>query len=115
MLDFPAVVAAQEPLTVAVHEQDGRTVLTASGEVDLLTAATLERPLEDALTAREPLLLDLSGVSFIDSTGLRLLLEARNRAARPGAGGLALRLGDGGRVRRLLDLTGVLGLFTLEG
>ncbi len=114
MLDSPARVAAPAPLIVTVHTDGPRTQVRAAGEIDLLTVAELETPLTAAIEAGDAVLLDLSQVEFIDSTGLRLLLESRNHAAPPHGGGLALRLGGRTHVRRLLDLTGVLHLFDLE-
>ena len=46
--------------------------------------------------------LDLGGVTFIDSTGIRLVLWAANRSRENGA---RLRIDCGGAVRRLLELT----------
>ena len=115
MLDFAPAVAVPQPLIVTVHTDGPRTLVRASGEIDLLSVGELEAPLTTALEAGDEIELDLSRIDFIDSTGLRLLLESRNHAHRPGAGPLTLRLGDGVHVRRLLDLTGVLHLFDLVG
>ena len=50
------------------------------GELDLGTASRLERCLEDLLGRREPVLLDLRELTFMDSTGLCALLKAREQA-----------------------------------
>jgi anti-anti-sigma factor len=77
------------------------------GELDLANAAELERELRrvehtDALS----IVLDLSGLEFIDSTGVRLLIEAE---ARSRADGDRLTLLRGpGQVQRILELTGIL-------
>ncbi|MFD0207136.1 MULTISPECIES: STAS domain-containing protein [Saccharothrix] len=64
---------------------DGVTVLAVSGEVDMLTAPQLRadalRHLDDGRT----LVLDLSGVSFLGSAGLAVLVEASQQAKRRGA------------------------------
>jgi anti-anti-sigma factor len=55
-------------------------VLYAAGELDIDTAAGLRRTLADA--GRDPdrdVVVDLSGVTFVDCAGLRPLLEARTR------------------------------------
>lgn len=56
-----------------------------AGELDLSTADEVEEELESA-EALGPavLMLDLSGLSFLDSTGLRLVLAADDRARRDG-------------------------------
>jgi anti-anti-sigma factor len=61
-------------LTVA-HEQ-GTTRLTLRGELDLGTAGQLESALAEA---DGDVLLDLRGLTFMDSTGVRVLLEAAER------------------------------------
>ncbi len=64
------------PVTV-VERAPGRFTIT--GEVDLATARQL-----DALeTVHGPLLLDLHGVTFLDSSGIRALLGLRQRCPHP--------------------------------
>ena len=68
-------------------DRDG-LLISVDGELDLSTVDQVERAAEQAISARCPLLLDLSGCSFIDSTGLRLVLkihEALTKAAGPDA------------------------------
>lgn len=56
-------------------------MLAATGELDIATAPALE---ERALAAlgRGPVVLDLSGLDFIDSTGVKMLLDMREAARR---------------------------------
>ncbi|MEU8516715.1 STAS domain-containing protein [Kitasatospora sp. NPDC048722] len=82
-------------------------VVTASGDLDLETACVPRRELTAALLARREVVLDLSGVDFMDCAGPSALVHARNQADRPGAR-LVLR-GAGARVLRLLELTGCTG------
>ena len=55
-----------------------------SGELDLGTTGRLERCLAELLESREPVLLDLSELTFMDSTGLCALLKAREQAQANG-------------------------------
>ncbi|MFD7030207.1 STAS domain-containing protein [Streptomyces sp. NPDC059917] len=93
------------------HVQRPRTVLVITGSLDMdtvpdVTAAT------DALTLNErTLILDLSAVTFMDSSGLNTLLTPRNRIEADHAA-LELR-GAPDQVVRLLDITGARDLFTL--
>ena len=68
------------PIVTAVEEQDGAIVVRAAGELDLYNADELREVLGE-VAARKPerLVLDLAGVSFIDSTGLGVLIEARTK------------------------------------
>jgi anti-sigma B factor antagonist len=82
------------------------TLLTVTGELDLVSSPVLERELERAYASdRELILLDLRRLEFMDSTGLHLLVKAQQRAEEAGR---RLTLTKGGeQVQRLLDLTGV--------
>ena len=91
-------------LTIEQSESNGRCVLTAVGEIDLASAPDLETRLSQCL-GNGPVVVDLSSVSFIDSTGLRVLLAAHSGASD---GGLGLVVTDG-PVTKLLSITGVDG------
>ena len=65
-------------------DEDDATVLL-SGELDLSTASQVDQALADAEEKRPGLLvLDLRALSFIDSTGLRVVLSADGRARKDG-------------------------------
>jgi anti-sigma B factor antagonist len=56
-----------------------------SGELDLATAPRVERHVSVAVAAgADPLVIDVSEVTFIDSAGLEVLLAAQDRAGRHG-------------------------------
>ena len=80
-------------------------VVKLAGELDLYNAEELRSALHDA-AAREParLVIDLSGVEFIDSTALGVLVEARRRLVNRRAFLLA---GAGRDVRRTLEVSGL--------
>lgn len=64
---------------------DGRVaVLSAQGEVDIATSAVLRKALESIPAAADTIVIDLAGVSFLDSTGLGVLIGARRRLHRSG-------------------------------
>lgn len=80
-------------------------VIAVEGELDMNTAADLERELEGPLAAaRTPLLIDLSRCEFIDSTGIALIV--RSWQAFDGDERFAL-CGIGQQVKRVLDITGL--------
>ncbi len=80
-------------------------IVTVVGELDMNTAADLERELEEPLLAAPtPLLIDLSACEFIDSTGIALIV--RSWQALQGNGDFAL-CGVGDQVRRVFDITGL--------
>lgn len=61
---------------VAEFEFDGARVVRAQGEFSLDTAADLRAPVQAALESGSPVVLDLAGVRFMDSTGLSVVLNA---------------------------------------
>jgi anti-anti-sigma factor len=91
---------AQPPITTTLETRDGEAVLRVAGEIDLLTAPDFISALGEAQSAGGRLLVDLTDVSFMDSTGLRALLEARRRADGDGAV-IALQVLDRAGVSRL--------------
>ena len=86
--------------------------LAVRGEVDMATALPLEERLHAAIRESSgPFVLDLSGVEFLDSTGLRMLLRAH---ALLGDDDRALALiCPHGPVRRVLELSGLSTVFAL--
>jgi anti-sigma B factor antagonist len=101
-------------LDIRRREDDRGIVLALRGELDLATGPDLERQLVDidGAVAQGRLLIDLTGLEFMDSTGLALLVRAQ-RSAKANAHDLSLRVGTS-QVRRVLEVAGVLGRFTVE-
>jgi anti-sigma B factor antagonist len=74
------------PIRIAVETlADGTRLISVWGEVDLATAPHLERVLEDASSAGDQdVHVELSRDSFIDSTGMNVLIRAAKRLAEAG-------------------------------
>lgn len=74
-------------LTIRSSTNDGRTVLTVEGELDLDTVGKLRELAEAALASGsvQTLALDLAEMIFIDSSGLSLLVELRRLSGNAGA------------------------------
>jgi anti-sigma B factor antagonist len=100
-------------LLIDTLTEDDRVVLSLRGELDLTSVPQFEHELQ-AAEATNPgrLVIDLSGLDFMDSTGLRALLQARERA-KGNHHELALRRGPR-QVQRVLELTKTLDVFTFE-
>jgi anti-anti-sigma factor len=97
-------------LRIRVDGADGVTVLLVAGELDITAAAQIS----DALTtgcslARDRLVVDVSGLAFLDIAGLRGLLSAHSRLLGQGRAGIVVR-GASGIVRRVFELTGCTSL-----
>jgi anti-sigma B factor antagonist len=93
---------------------NGGLLLHVQGEVDLSTVDLLDEAMTDAIDqGAEPVVVDLREVAFMDSTGLRAMLRARNRAHEQG-GSMKL-LSPSHAVSRLLALSGVEDVFDFDG
>jgi anti-sigma B factor antagonist len=74
-----------KPAAIKSRREGGSVTIVVAGEVDLSTADELDaaiRRAEDAETNR--IIVDLSAMSFVDSTGLSVFLEAIKRSRRDG-------------------------------
>lgn len=87
----------------------GTVVIVAEGELDLVGAPRLLDALPDQGTT--PVVLDLGAVGFMDSSGLRSLLEARQACADAGRSFAIARPSDA--VQRVLELVDLSREFTV--
>lgn len=93
-------------LALSTSQVGDLAVVTVGGEVDLDTASQLGDHALDAVRDVSPhVLLDLTGVTFMDSTGLKVLLSVQRRAEL--AGGSFGVAGPSRAVRKILALTGL--------
>ena len=100
-------------LTISTETSDGTVSVALRGELDLASAPQLERRLRTIERQRpQRLIVDLAGLAFIDSTGLRLLLQADERCGQSGCE-MVLRPG-GASVQRVFDVTGALEVLHFE-
>jgi len=99
--------------TAIARPQPGTAVLVVQGEVDTLTAPAFATATSDLIAGPdETLVIDLTGVRFLASSGLAVLIQAAHRAEQRGA---RLRLVIATRaVRRPLEITGTDQLFDLH-
>jgi len=90
------------------------TTITLVGELDPATAPQLEEQIDGLLAdeAVSRVVLDLAGLTFLDSSGLRVFVTARQSLADRG-GELALRA-PSANTQRLLDITGLGELISVE-
>jgi len=97
---------------ISQRELDARTsVLAVAGELDLSSAPSLKWALIDLLAAgRSQVVVDLSQVTFIDSTALGVLVGLQMRLSAPTR--LAIVCANA-KVLKILELTGLVGTFAL--
>jgi len=99
-----------QPFSISVKRSSDEVTVVVVGDLDLASADELGQAVAQVLAAGfTDVALDLRGVDFIDSTGLRMLLSLRNDAKRTGH---ALTLeSPAPTVQRIFAVTGTRGLF----
>jgi anti-anti-sigma factor len=97
-------------LDVSSNKVDGRTVVHVRGEIDAATCDELASALTAATRADGELELDVSGVTFIDSSGLRTLVLAQQQL---GDDRKLLVRGPDATFKRLLGITGLDEVFDI--
>ena len=88
------------------------TTLAVSGEVDIETSPGLRSGIEKSLAPDRHLIVDLTQVHFMDSTGLGVLVGGLNRARQVGASLSVVCVNT--RVLKLFEMTGLLQTFAIH-
>ena len=104
-------MANHDMLRVTVEPHEDACLIRAAGEIDMSSVATLRRELDAARVEAVSVLLDLSGVTFIDSSGLHLLLKASRHSASSEWRFVILQPSQ--VVRRLIAVSGTADLLTV--
>lgn len=101
-----------EPFRVTLLQHQAIVVAHVDGEVDMLTGPALQSHLDQALATRpERLIVDLSQVTFLGSTGLAVLINTQEAATHQGTT-LQLR-GIGRAAARVLQTTNLASFFEI--
>ena len=96
----------------SVREEGGALIAAFSGEVDLEHSPTARQVLLDCVGQGKKVLVDLSGVEYIDSSGVASLVEAFQRAKKAGSEFALVSVNDG--ARRVLELARLDKVFTIH-
>ena len=100
-------------LSLTVEHDGGAALVIVAGDLEFGTAARLHTTLIDlAQQGCDPLTVDLSQLEFIDSTGLSLLVQAKQRIESQGHEFVLRNPTE--RVQRVLEISGLTELFTIE-
>lgn len=89
--------------TVDTGELDGGVRVILSGDLDLSTAKQAEQAIEEAERSASLIVIDLRRLSFMDSTGLRVIVSADKRAKRSGRRAVIVQ--GPSAVRRVFEIT----------
>lgn len=102
-------MSSNEP---AIRDDGAHVVVILRGELDIANAADLGTVLSEAVARNPHVIVDLSDLTFIDCASLGVLVWARTRARE--AGGDLVLAGARGRVRRVLVLPFLAGVFPVD-
>jgi anti-anti-sigma factor len=78
----PQGFPAGDLFEMSERSDGGATIVALSGELDFGTVRAVQQRLAELRDARRPTVLDLDGLTFMDSTGIRLVLTACEDAQR---------------------------------
>jgi anti-sigma B factor antagonist len=98
-------------ISVEVGEEAGTPVVSVVGEVDIATSEMLHTRVAAAVEAQSSdcVIIDLTQVGFIDSSGLAVLVSVAN------AGSKVVLRGASHTIRRVIEATGLTQILHLEG
>jgi anti-sigma B factor antagonist len=105
-------VAVEEAFEISEVTGDGISTVSVVGEIDIATAPTLREILESTIDSGiHIVVVDLLGVTFIDSTALGVLIGALKRCNEAG-GSMRIAVADP-RVLKVFEITGLTDLFSI--
>jgi anti-sigma B factor antagonist len=106
-------MAVDPGFDVEVSPADGAVLVRVTGDVDLATSPQLRAALDDAIGAgADAVRLDMGGVTFLDSSGISVLVDAQQRL-QDTSSKLVLH-GVGDQIKRVLEISGLGSFFELS-
>jgi anti-sigma B factor antagonist len=96
----------ERPFDVRAEHRDAGVVVVASGEIDLWSAPEVRAAMVAPEGGDRDVVLDLREVTFMDSSGLGLIVEEQQRARKHGFR-FAIAVGGGSDAHRILEMSGL--------
>jgi len=102
---------------ILITNPEGKTVLSINGRIDTSTATELEQVINKEIgLSKRQILLDFSRVSYISSSGLRVLLATAKKLKNPGDKfGICSLSPEVLKVLRLAGFTSIFSIYSSEG
>jgi anti-sigma B factor antagonist len=108
-----AVVTSEQSNLEIVDSTDGKATARLSGDLDIVTSEEVKRDLAQLIDdGHDELALDLSGVGFVDSSGLGVLVAVHRHAQSQGAAFVVRSVPP--QVQRLFEITRLGDLLTVD-
>jgi len=106
-------MSADAPFEVDVTEDHAVMLVRVAGDVDLATSPQLRDALDRAIASATPLVrLDMTAVTFLDSSGISVLVDTQQRLQEASARLVLHGVGD--HVKRVLEISGLGSFFELS-
>ena len=98
-------------MKIEIKKSERETVIEVVGRLDTITAPVLEKTISENIMGAQGLILDFTGLEYISSAGLRVLLGAQKKMKDNGSMKL---VGVCEEVREVLEMTGFSDILTIE-
>ena len=98
-------------MTIEKYAEKEKLTLKILGRLDTTTAPDLEKEIGDSLEGVEELVMDMEGLEYISSAGLRVILKAQKQMNTQGSMKL-VNVNDS--VLEVFDITGFIDILTIE-
>ena len=99
-------------MTIEIKKSENETIIELVGRLDTITAPVLEKTISDNLGGIQSLILNFSGIEYISSAGLRVLLGAQTKMQN--VGGAMKLIGVREDVMEIFEMTGFADILTIE-
>ena len=94
-----------------IREEPGAVIVALEGDVDLQSSPDARKVLLECVGRKKPVLVDLSGVGYIDSSGVASLVESLQTARKAGSNLILVAVSEG--ALRVLQLARLDKVFTI--
>ncbi len=94
-----------------IREESGAVIVALEGDVDLQSSPDARKVLLECVGRKKPVLVDLSGVGYIDSSGVASLVESLQIARKSGSNLILVAVSEG--ALRVLQLARLDKVFTI--
>ncbi len=94
-----------------IREETGAVIVALEGDVDLQSSPDARKVLLECVARKKPVLVDLSGVGYIDSSGVASLVESLQTARKAGSNLILVAVSEG--ALRVLQLARLDKVFTI--
>ena len=98
-------------MTIEIRKNAGKTILEIAGRLDTITAPILDKTIQEDIGDTKELILDVKGLEYISSAGLRVFLGAQKKMQKIGC----MKVTNvGEEVMNVLEMTGFADILAIE-